>query len=101
MPVGKSRTGGITQKKTAENKYYMIVCNVPVSGNLKVQPPRDWSVTKAAFMGEASKKILLEKIDYGASFIHLPKGFSIDKPFVIELEVQKTKTTGNEQKAKT
>lgn len=92
---------GYYTKRTGENKYYMIVFNVPVSGSLKVQPPRNWAVTKATLLGDATKKISLEKIDYGGSFIHLPKGFSTGKPFVIELETQKTTGTGNEQKAKT
>ena len=91
---------GYYTKKTGGNKVYMIVFNVPVSGSLRVKPPKNLLVDKAYLIAAPGKNLPLEKLDYGASFIHLPS--SVNKqPFVIVLETKEGADKSEEQKAKT
>jgi alpha-L-fucosidase len=92
---------GYYTKKTGENKVYMIVFNVPVSGSLKIKPSNKIIVNKAYILNSPGKELPLEKLDYGASFIHLPKDFKANKPFVIVLETSATTQQNDGPKAKT
>lgn len=92
---------GYYTKKTGENKVYMIVFNVPVSASLKIKPSNKVIVDKAYFLNSPGKELPLEKLDYGASFIHLPGNFKANKPFVIVLETSATTQQHNGPKAKT
>ena len=79
---------GYYTKKTGENKVYMIVFNVPVSGRLKIKPANKLEVDKAYFLSAPQTPFTLKKLDYGASFLHLPEGFAPGQPFVIVLEIK-------------
>ena len=92
---------GYYTKKTGENKVYMIVFNVPVSGSLKIKPVKKLEVDKAYLLTDPNKQLTMEKLDYGASFIHLPKDFKANKPFVIVLETKETNQNNEGPKAKT
>jgi alpha-L-fucosidase len=94
---------GYYTKKRGEEKVYMIVFNVPVSGSLKIKPSANSLLENAYMLESPTQKLSLEKLDYGASFIHLPKGKAFTKPFVIVLETKpvKQKQGETEPKAKT
>ena len=91
---------GYYTKKTAGNKVYMLVYNLPVSGNLKIKPPNFIKVEKAYFLTQPQKELSLESLDYGASYIHLPDA-KYPQPFVIVLEGKKTDKKNQDQKTKT
>ena len=92
---------GYYTKKTGDNKVYMIVFNVPVSGSLKIKPGKNTIADKAYFLTTPQKQFILEKLDGGASFINLPKGLQVKQPLVIVLVTKKGKQKNEEQKAKT
>jgi hypothetical protein len=79
----------------------MIVCNIPVSGSLKIKPARNVVVDRAYLLPSSKKQLTTEKLDGGASFIHLPKMDQPNKPFVIVLETRSGQERNEEQKAKT
>jgi hypothetical protein len=86
--------------KLAETQI-LIVFNVPVSGSLKVKPANKTIIKKAYFLNEPDKVLQLEKLDYGASFILMPKDFKANKPFVIVLETKAGNENYEGPKAKT
>jgi alpha-L-fucosidase len=92
---------GYYTKKRDQKKVYMIVFNVPVSGSLRIKPARNMLVDKAYFLSSPQKQLSLEKLDNGASFIHLPKTISVKQPFVIVLETKEGKQGSQGEKAKT
>lgn len=92
---------GYYTKKKGENKVYMIVFNVPVSGSLKIKPTNNTFVDKTYLLSSPQKKLSLEKLDGGASFIHLSKAMQAKQPFVIVLETKEGKQKNEEEKAKT
>ena len=92
---------GYYTKKRGEDKVYMIVFNLPVSGSLKIKPSRNVLVDKAYFLSSPQKQLSLEKLDNGASFIHLPKTTAAKQPFVIVLETREGKQGRDAEKAKT
>jgi alpha-L-fucosidase len=92
---------GYYTKKTNSDKMYMIVCNVPLSGNLKVQPPKGWTIKSAKILNDKKQILTLENIDYGGFFIRLPKNISSALPFVIEMETTQITANKKEQDAKT
>ncbi len=92
---------GYYTKKSGDDKVYMLVFNVPVSGSLKVKPSKKLKIDKAYFLTEAGKELRMEKIDYGASLIHLPKDFKADAPFVIVIETKVGSETNKGTEAKT
>lgn len=92
---------GYYTKKTGENKVYLEVFNVPVSGSLKIKPSNKVAVEKAYFLSDPKKELPLEKLDYGFLFIHLPKGFKVKKPFVMVLETKASNQKNEGPKAKT
>ena len=91
---------GYFTKKNGEDKVYMIVFNIPVSGKLKIKPPKFVEVEKASFMNKPQSVLSLEPLDYGAPYIHLPKA-EHKQPFVIELKTKETKQESEGPKAKT
>jgi alpha-L-fucosidase len=92
---------GYYTKKTGEDKVYMMVFNVPVSGSLKIKPGNNTVVSKAYFLSFPQKQMPLEKLDNNAFFIHLPKTMQAKQPFVIVLEIKTGKQNSEEVKAKT
>lgn len=92
---------GYYTKKAGEDKVYMIVFNVPVSGSLKIKPTRNILIDKTYFLSDSKKQLSMEKLDNGASFIHLSETTQTKRPFVIVLETKKGNQKSEEQKAKT
>lgn len=92
---------GYYTKESGDNKVYMIVFNVPVSNSLKVKPMNKTLIEKAYFLNDPNKSLRLEKLDYGASFIHLPKGFKANAPFVIVVETKAGNENNKGPEAKT
>lgn len=92
---------GYYTKKSGDEKVYMIVFNVPVSNSLKVKPKNKTMIEKAYFLRDPKKSLRLEKLDYGASFIHLPKDFKAKAPFVIVVEIKSGSENNKRPEAKT
>lgn len=92
---------GYYTKQQQGDKIYMIVFNVPVSGKLKVKPPANTALKKAALLSGSQKNLPLEKIDYGAFYIDFPEASGFTKPFVIVLEPVKSDIKPEEPKANT
>lgn len=92
---------GYYTKKTGDNKVYMLVFNVPVSKSIKIKPSDKTRVTKAYLLTESNKELWLEQLDYGASFIHLPKTINLNKPFIIVLETKAGNENNKGPEAKT
>lgn len=92
---------GYYTKESGDNKVYMIVFNVPVSKSLKVNPMNKTLIEKAYFLNDPNKSLRLEKLDYGASFIHLPKSFNATAPFVIVVETRAGNENNKGPEAKT
>lgn len=82
----KQDWGYYTKSKNA-NKVYMVVFNVPVSGSLLVKPGNHTRV-KQGYLLEGGKQLSVEKLDGGASAVHLPNTGQ-KQPFVIVLETEK------------
>lgn len=91
---------GYYTKKRNSDQIFMIVFNRPVSGQLKVQPPKGWIIDKAALLKD-KQSLDTQSIDYGAYFIQLPKDLTFKQPFVIVIDAKKGKSSQKEQKAKT
>jgi alpha-L-fucosidase len=91
---------GYYTKKTGEDKVFMIVFNMPVSGNLKIKPAKNMVVDKAYLLTVPNEALSMEKLDRGESFIHLPTA-AYKQPIVIVLETRKGEEKSEEQKAKT
>lgn len=83
---------GYYTKQDNGNKVYMIVCNIPVSHSLTVEPGRNLSIEKAYLMSAPQQPLIKENLDGRATSIHLPETFKPGQPFVIVLE---TKAGGN------
>lgn len=92
---------GYYTKKAGENKVYMIVFNIPVTGKLKVKPAHKMLIEKVYFNNAPQKPLQTEKLDYGASYIDLPATYKSDKPFVITLEIKEGTSSYEGPKAKT
>ncbi len=82
---------GYFTKKRNENKVYMIICNIPVSGSLKIRSSAGIDVAKAFLLQSPEKLLTMENIENGVKFIYLPEGLSFKKPFVIELDIRNAK----------
>jgi len=67
-------------------KLYMIVCNVPVSGWLKLQLPNKKLLASATLL-DGGKTLDIEKYDSNEFFVIL-KDKKADWPFVIEIKLQ-------------
>lgn len=83
----KQDWGYYTQKLKKGNKVYMLVFNVPVSGDLRVSSTKNM-VLKKAYLLNGGKELPIEKLDGLDSFIHL-ENVGEKQPFVIVLETQK------------
>lgn len=81
----KQDWGYLTKSKDGQ-KIYMLVFNVPVSKNLRVQPPRNTVIEKATFLN-GGQRLEAEKLDNGACFLKLKQQF-YTQPFVITLEIK-------------
>jgi alpha-L-fucosidase len=83
------------------SKVYMIVCNIPVTGKLKVKPAQKMMIEKAYFNHIPQQLLPMEKLDYGAVYIELPASFKTHQPFVITLEIKAGTTSADGPKNKT
>jgi alpha-L-fucosidase len=94
---------GYYTKKRGENKVYMIIFNIPVSGSLKVKPASNMSIVRASLIETPQQLLQKEQLDYGNFFIHLPTVKSFTRPFVIVLETKPVQKGDSETgpKAKT
>jgi len=77
---------GYFTRNGKSGKTYMVVCNVPVSGWLKVKVPRGKSVAGATRL-DNGVPLDIEKFD-GDEFYVVLKNKSADRPFVITLELK-------------
>lgn len=84
----KQDWGYLTKSKDGQ-KIYMLVFNVPVSGNLRVQPPKNTMINKASLLKDG-QALPLVKLDNGASFVRL-KQQSHTESFVITLDIKEGK----------
>lgn len=82
-------------------KAYLMVFNIPVSGKIKVLTKKDQAIVAAYSIEQPSKKLNMEKGDYGYIFIDNPIKQST-RPFVIVLDIKSVNgETRQENKAKT
>jgi alpha-L-fucosidase len=83
--LAKQDWGYYTRKKKT-GRIYMVVCNVPVSGWLKVRVPRGKTVADAALL-DGGAPLKIEKFDSDEFFVIL-KEKSADRPFVITMALE-------------
>jgi alpha-L-fucosidase len=83
--LAKQDWGYYTRKKKT-GQIYMVVCNVPVSGWLKVRVPRGKTGAGAALL-DGGAPLKIEKFDSDEFFVIL-KEKSADRPFVITLDLE-------------
>jgi alpha-L-fucosidase len=76
---------GVFTKKTNTNKLYMLVFNVPLSGDYHVTLPAKTGIDKTYLLTNPSSALTYEEIHPNEYFIHL-KNQPDKKPFVIVLE---------------
>ncbi|HEY9257472.1 alpha-L-fucosidase, partial [Chitinophaga sp.] len=89
-------------RKTGTDSVFMVVCNVPVSGNLHVKLPAQTTLTQATPLGNPAQALVPEVIGKNDYFIHLPvKNYTT--PVVILLQTNHTSSgdDGHFEKAKT
>jgi len=91
---------GYYTKKNNSPVVYMIVFNIPVSGQLVVKPAGHTVIERAYLLSAPQKPLTLQKRDYGASVIQLPVS-AYKQPFVIVLETKEAAGQPDENKAKT
>jgi alpha-L-fucosidase len=93
---------GFFTKKTGADKLYMIVFNVPLSGDYRIKLSAKTSISKACLLTDPSVALTAEEIHSGEYFIHL-KNQPGNKPFVIVLETTNAAKGSNSvyEKAKT
>ncbi|AYD48428.1 alpha-L-fucosidase [Arachidicoccus soli] len=85
----KQDWGYFTTPTSQDDKVYMIVFNVPVSGALRVLPTKN-ILLKKAYLLDGDKQLSIEKLDGSAYFVHLPNEGQ-KQPFVVVLETEKGK----------
>lgn len=78
---------GFYTSDTAHDKVYMIIFNTPVSGALKIKPPKGVKVIKDFPITQPDHHLKMEYIDQGQYLIHLDKT-DFHHPYVIELQVE-------------
>ena len=82
----KKMDWGYYTRNEKTGKTYMVVCNIPVSGMLKVQLPGKKKIAKAALLQDGSV-LKLEKYDSDEFFVIL-KDKTAGQPFVITLDLE-------------
>jgi len=85
----KKQDWGYFTKNTKTGKIYMIVFNVPVSGQLRVELPKGQKIATAHLLADG-KALPLEKFDSNETFILISKRNHAE-PFVITFKVESTK----------
>ncbi|MBV7530953.1 alpha-L-fucosidase [Chitinophaga sp. sic0106] len=92
---------GYYTRKAGTDTVYMVVCNVPVNGNLRVKLPAKQSIAKAWALEQPGVALQPELVSRDEYFIPVqPKVYT--SPLVIVLKVeQKERGQGNFEKAKT
>lgn len=72
----------------------MIVFNTPVSGALKIKPPKHVKIMKDYLITQPDRNLKIEYVHQGVNagrdFIHLPRT-NFQHPYVIVLKIQKYK----------
>ena len=76
---------GYFTKKTGTDKIYMVVFNVPVSGELKVNLPQNLKITKQYLLTKPFEQLRITDYEKNKKIINL-KNRVATKPFVIVLE---------------
>ncbi|HVI45014.1 MAG TPA: alpha-L-fucosidase, partial [Chitinophaga sp.] len=79
---------GYYTRKADTDTIYMVVCNVPVSGNLRVKIPPRQSIISASLLNNTSVSLTPEVIERNEYFIPVERK-KYDAPFVIMLKVKK------------
>ncbi|WP_143307152.1 alpha-L-fucosidase [Chitinophaga vietnamensis] len=86
-------------RKAGTDTVFMVVCNIPVSGNLRVKLPAQQTIVHAATMDQ--QDITPEVIGRNEYFVAVPK-VAYDAPLVIVLKVAQAAGQGSGfEKAKT
>ncbi|NWK54470.1 alpha-L-fucosidase [Verrucomicrobiaceae bacterium N1E253] len=85
----KKQDWGYFTKNTKSGEVYMIVFNVPISYQLRVELPKHQTISKANMVG-IGQELQLEKFDSNETFVLLPPK-SYTSPFVIRLELKANK----------
>jgi hypothetical protein len=78
----------------------MIVFNEVVSDRLKINSPKNKVLKKEYFLLSPQKELVMKKLDYSASYIHL-SNTKFNERFVIVLKTKESKQNNEENKAKT
>lgn len=82
----KKMDWGYYTRNDKTGKTYMIVCNVPVSGQLRVQLPNKQKIANASLLKDCTA-LEIEKFDSDEFFVVL-KDKTADQPFVIALDLE-------------
>lgn len=87
-------------RKNGTDSVYMVVCNVPVSGNLRVKLPPRTALLKASPLVQPSAEITPEVIGKNEYFIQVGNA-PRTAPFVILLQTRAGAENGTYEKART
>lgn len=82
----KKMDWGYYTRNDQTGKTYMIVCNVPVSGCLKVKLPKKQKIARASLL-KNGMVLNIDKFDSDEFFVVL-KDKTADQPFVITLDLE-------------
>lgn len=96
----KKQDWGYFTKNRKTGQIYMVVCNIPVSGALRVQLPENHSLDSASPLTRPEEPLRVEEIGRNEYFIHL-KDKDADFPLVIELKYSAAESGDSYEKAKT
>ncbi|HEY8955940.1 alpha-L-fucosidase [Chitinophaga sp.] len=87
-------------RKAGTDSVFMVVCNVPVSGNLRVKLPPHTTLLKASPLAQPSAEITPEMIGKNEYFIQVGNA-PRTAPFVILLQTSTGAENGSFEKART
>lgn len=90
----KEQKWGYFTRNSRSGEVYMIVCNPPYSGMLKVEVPAGTVVEKCTLLGNGARELKLEKSTKHEFVVHAPapKGHM---PYVVKLTLKKGDSVGN------
>lgn len=87
-------------RKSGTDSVFMVVCNVPVSGNLRVKLPPRTALLKASPLAQPSAEITPEVVGKNEYFIQMGNA-PRTAPFVILLQTRVGAENGSFEKART
>lgn len=90
-------------RKTGTDSIFMVVCNVPVSGSLRIKLPANTTLTQASYLENPGITLIPEVIGTHEYFLHLDTKKQYQTPVVILLNTSNTTAVdnGHFEKAKT